>query len=471
MSIDLERALSAMAAQAESAARPVDVGRVLTRMQRRRTARTVATSAAGVAAAGAVAVAGTTLAQTRRPAPPVATPSPSPVSSWSAVTASGAFVCGQPAPTVVDPEGEADLHLRVGLGVPDIGLDPSLEVPPGVTVLPFSDTPLITVTLANGTDTDLTATVTAADAVSVWLLRDGEVVGRGATSPASGDVTLDVPAGGDSIPPVTGNELPTFGHWEGSVSMEACDGSLLPDGVYDLVVEQHLGELRGPGGASAASALTVVSAPWPVMLAGGSRGATQEPTPAVDDAQGPPPLEDLVLTTAGLGPLAIGSDVPSSPSASDLVVWDPVACEGQEEAGRWVSNYPGGLVGPFFVQREWLGEQSGDRIVRIGVIAPGPHTEGGIGVGSSVEELRAAHPDATLLGTGPEVSSGESVDTYTWSDVSGVVVVDVSRGDPGDDVPAGTVKALGVQTHDFPRTSSADNPSGHVPVGGGEFCG
>ncbi|WP_199424295.1 hypothetical protein [Actinotalea solisilvae] len=409
MTTDLERALGGLASAAESAARPVPVDRVLTRLHRRRAARTAVTTAAGVTTAGAVALGGATLAQTQRTAPPVTSPSPttSPEApAWSAVAASGAFACGAPVPAVDDPAGDADLHLETTASAAPTapGAAPawgprSLD---GVTIAP-GEALLLDTVLVNGTGTDVGAAVPRKPRVTAWLVQDGVVVGELSETITAEDgpawVPLDVPAGASA--PVPSGQMTPF----------ACDGesgAALPAGPYDLYLALPVAPPTAaddPGQVESTS--TVVGGPYAVTVAG---PAAPEAPETEEPAQGPPALDELVLTHAGLGPLAIGSEVPYVPSPTDLVRFDAAACAGTDLPERWVAAYPDGIMANGAPSAPFTVSPFEGRLTRIDVLTPGPRTSGGIGVGSALDELRAAHPEMTLLRAAAE--TGEAVDAW-----------------------------------------------------------
>lgn len=136
--------------------------------------------------------------------------------------------------------------------------------------------------------------------------------------------------------------------------------------------------------------------------------ATPTPAPSTSVVPGPstaphPALEDLVLTTGSLGPLVVG-DVPleMNPGAV-MIAFDPDACPGDAEPGRWVAagyeadvGYTGDPVDPPF---RLAGTEAGIR--RIDVLGQGPATAEGVRIGTSLTELRATYPDLEGPVAGP----------------------------------------------------------------------
>src|SRR5665647_2325184 len=102
MRIDLERALSDIATTAQSAAAPVPVDRLVSRLHRRRAVRGAATGTVAVGAGGAVAVGATQLGRGTTPAEPAVTAvTENPITSeyWATTP----IECGTAAPTPTDP--------------------------------------------------------------------------------------------------------------------------------------------------------------------------------------------------------------------------------------------------------------------------------------------------------------------------------------------------------------------------------
>ncbi|MFW7415542.1 hypothetical protein [Demequina sp. SO4-18] len=126
--------------------------------------------------------------------------------------------------------------------------------------------------------------------------------------------------------------------------------------------------------------------------------ASPSPSPTPDSH---PPVEELVATPDGLGPLAIGEPAEGNPG-EEMIRFDEGYCaevyEGQEategdEPGRWVADYPDATgfydtpTAPFTLAAD------DDQVWRIDIFAVDIATDEGISIGSTLEELEDAHPD------------------------------------------------------------------------------
>ncbi|WP_309615365.1 hypothetical protein [Salinibacterium sp.] len=155
--------------------------------------------------------------------------------------------------------------------------------------------------------------------------------------------------------------------------------------------------------------------------------ATPTPTPTVV-APTKPALAELVLTADGLGPLLMGQAPPVTDPALDILVFDPEHCDaGQGDPGLWVPNYDDpaafyttiddqGLVSQLALFRRSDSADTG-----VGPIL----TDTGIGVGSTRDELLAAHP----TGFDEIVTTGQVSDVYIASGNTGSLVFEVAKND------------------------------------------
>lgn len=113
------------------------------------------------------------------------------------------------------------------------------------------------------------------------------------------------------------------------------------------------------------------------------------PTPTPTPEPTKPALDELVLTTEGLGYLVIGQPVPSIDASLAIVEYDPAYCESQP--GAWRPTYPTTAD-----QREMFNVQTDAEIESgsvstIAVYQNGVVTAQGIHVGSTSDEVLAAY--------------------------------------------------------------------------------
>jgi len=199
------------------------------------------------------------------------------------------------------------------------------------------------------------------------------------------------------------------------------------------------------------AALSLAACAQPVSLAVPTSSSTPSATASATPAPAPtrPALAELVLSPSGLGPLVVGAPVPVEDEAVSVVRYDAQACiNGSDEvfAGRWEPAYTEEYA--FDVVTAELAQAGA--IARIVVSEPYVHTAEGIGVGSSLDELRAAYPTIALvedsitrlytLGTERgtlafEVANGDSTPGY-WAPEQIDTVVMVTAHAPGESVRA-----------------------------------
>ncbi len=167
------------------------------------------------------------------------------------------------------------------------------------------------------------------------------------------------------------------------------------------------------------------------------------------------------LQAPGMAPLRVGTRLAPAAATSPLAVWDAAACAGTDVPGRWVGPFPG-LFDPYSL---WTDAGSGE-LISIRVTGAGPHLAEGIGVGSSLDELQKARPDARLIGT----SSGDS-DLWQISDAAGIVVIEVATDETYFGQPDGTILAMSILAAGDPHGLLADHAMSYYPAYEGDICG
>ena len=139
---------------------------------------------------------------------------------------------------------------------------------------------------------------------------------------------------------------------------------------------------------------------------------TATPTPTADAAR--PQLDELFLTTEGMGELEFGETPPTDNPAVNLVTFDSQACDAEGAPGLWLSTYPDidegiGPQAPFAVQ------VVDDAVTRIDINSTEIFTDSGLHIGSSLDEV---------LG----VYSGGPDQVVNHADVSDVYVIMGTKG-------------------------------------------
>jgi len=121
---------------------------------------------------------------------------------------------------------------------------------------------------------------------------------------------------------------------------------------------------------------------------------TPTPTPTPTPEPTKPALDELVLTTEGLGYLVPGQPIEEVADDVAIVIFDENACRGlvgyEQDFDRWVSNYPEGDEA-FYVFTN-MGKKDG-ALLTIVSRTEALRTDTGLGVGSTVDELTAAYPE------------------------------------------------------------------------------
>jgi hypothetical protein len=175
----------------------------------------------------------------------------------------------------------------------------------------------------------------------------------------------------------------------------------------------------------------------------GSAGPSSTPPTSSSSSSTPSPvatkptLDQLTISTAGVGNLLIGAPVPAEPASTAPVTFNPIACVSAEQgiaagdprAGAWVANYPKSTQsygpGDPFVLLTTDGTEAGDISV-LWVWAPGIHTSTGIEVGSTLAALQRAYPHFD------DSASGFASDVYVIEGSNGWLHFEVARQPAGE---------------------------------------
>jgi len=184
-----------------------------------------------------------------------------------------------------------------------------------------------------------------------------------------------------------------------------------------------------------------------------STSVAESPTPVVTATPAPaavkPPLGEIVIGHEGLGPVSIGTDLHTLDPATSIFANEPEDC-GQGPFDRWRANYPERPLGNEARAFE-VGETDGP-LDFVMVLDEGPHTDAGVHVGSTLDQLLAAHPAAV------RVSSGAHRDRYALYGSPANLFFDVVA-EEGDVRAIGEVISIAVTTIDPALTA----PSFHLP--------
>lgn len=411
---DLTLALWTAADRATADRDPLPASPVLSRIRRRRTVRYASQGAVGVAAAGAAVVGGAQVAG-RGPEP---TPAATDLADAMAIR------CGADLDDLVQPGGAPDVELTLyayGSGF----------VAPADANLP------LTVDAVASPD----AVGQVGTSVTYALFRGDTVVGLPV------DDWTD-----DDAPGFVDNGEPTLFRYS-DVRFEACRadgtvaGSLAP-GTYGLVA------FLPPGDAN----------DWPVPFrSNGIVVHLSEPTGPEGQR---PSLDSLVISSDGVGPVLLG-EAPPAGGPGAVVEWLDDGCltfdeDGEAtESGRWTATYSwrttpyGTSIEPF-----GLAVEEG-RVTRIEVVTDGLATQAGVQVGDTLDDVRAAYPEATLVGQ--VGASGAVPGRDVWAVVDGdrMLAFEVTTDEPADPpfaVAPGTVAAIVVSL-------GATYPEGEAALG------
>lgn len=397
---DLTFALRAAVDHATADRDPLPASPVLSRIHRRRTVRYASQGAVGLAAAGAAVVGGMQVAG-RAPEP-----SPAATGLAEAMTVS----CGAAIDDYAQPDGAPQMRLSLDASEADMVEPADAEIPFFV----LADAPPETLEQAGTT-------------LTFALIDDGVVVGM----PAAGwsdDAGTGFGADGDPRQLIRWLDVPFAAcQPDGSVT-----GSLAP-GTYAVV------------------AFLVPDEPtdWPIPFR--SSTLVLHLGDPLGEATQRPALDTLVISTDGVGPVRLG-EAPPADGPSPVVEWLDDGCltfdeDGEAtESGRWAATYSWRTT-PYGTSTEPFGLAVANGLVtRIEVVTDGLATDAGVQVGDALDDVRAAYPDATLIGhVGPSGAvPGRDVWAVVGSDrlLAFEVTTDEPASGPQFDIGPGTVAAI-----------------------------
>jgi hypothetical protein len=185
---------------------------------------------------------------------------------------------------------------------------------------------------------------------------------------------------------------------------------------------------------------TLVAALTACGLTGGDLpGGTDETTTPEEtdttaptaEADGPPEIDELVLTPEGLGSLVVGEDAaPGQPD--DMVVYDPEFCTdartgldagtspGDEFAGLWVPIELYGAWQQGYVSSSFAVAVEGTTLWQIRVDDELIPTDAGVRIGDIDDDVTAAYPDADVI-------DNEISELFVLQGTHGKLVVEVAR--------------------------------------------
>lgn len=165
-----------------------------------------------------------------------------------------------------------------------------------------------------------------------------------------------------------------------------------------------------------------------------------------------------MLSTQGLGPLALGGSTAAG-EAARMIRWNPTSCGSEMgmPGGRWEETYPGQ---PFTLDDDGPGQAKlrHAKIVRIDVFTSQVKTDRGIRVGSTEAQLKAAYGNALTL-----IGDEGYARAWMFKDGHGAMHFEVGlEGDHGEPVaPKVTAILVATKTSAFPMvTSRTDDIAG-----------
>lgn len=187
--------------------------------------------------------------------------------------------------------------------------------------------------------------------------------------------------------------------------------------------------------------------PKPTTTATAKPTATPTSTSTASAAPTKPALDDLIVSSSGLGPLVLGAAPPVTDPALDVLVIGSVTCDPGSTpiTGVWLANYPDGTtLGGKVTSPFQVAVNDGGAISRIDVRLAGPHTDRGIQIGSTAEEVVAAYPDAS------EIVDFERALVYAVRGPTGTLLIEMDTRDDGAESGFGKVVSIRVGPPDVP---------------------
>ena len=212
----------------------------------------------------------------------------------------------------------------------------------------------------------------------------------------------------------------------------------------------------------AAVVLSGCASETPALQPVDQQTATPTPTPTTAPRDLKPSIEDLVLSTEGLGELHFGEAPPEKNPTTDLVTHSPDACvgTGAPTPDLWIANYPETDEG-FGPQAPFAISVKDNVLARIDVNTSDIITDQGLALGSSLDAVLGTYPG------GPDevINHADVSDVYVFLGTTGKLMFEVAVDRiPGywDAAALDTVVHLSAITIDDPAfgVAATDNTIG-----------